>query len=107
MLLKRILFALNGSLFLVFLLYFLVPFDKNNVSSIKQNGTSENLNSVETFQTRIESHITDQIENKCSPNFIAFIVPYRNRTEQLPQFLQAIHNHQNNNVNNVSSKTYI
>ena len=103
MLVKRILFALNGSLVLIFLLYFItVPFRKSNVSH--QNGTFKNLISVETSQTRTESLIsTDQIENNCSSNFIAFIVPYRNRTEQLPQFLQAIHNHQNNNVNNVSN----
>ena len=105
MLVKRILFALNGSLVLIFLLYFItVPFRKSNVIHI-QKGTSKNLISVERSQTRTESLIsTDQIENtKCSPNFIAFIVPYRNRTEQLPQFLQAINNHQNNNVNNVST----
>ena len=75
-----------------------MPFEKNN-----QKRTSKNMISVKSSQTRMESLITNETENECSSNFIAFIVPYRNRTEQLPQFLQAINNHQNNNVNNVST----
>ena len=58
-----------------------MPFEKNN-----QKRTSKNMISVKSSQTRMESLITNETENECSSNFIAFIVPYRSNPSQMLTF---------------------
>ena len=70
---REVLFITNFSVFLIYVIYFIIPPDL-------------------LFE-----------EFDCSSTWTAFIVPYRNRSEQLPQFVEAIYKHQQNHNTHVST----